>query len=72
MISWQVSKTDSLTVLSLHYAELFIHSFNLEELIATLEEDSLKLIDWFTINQMKANPDKFQALAIGKKPMIKI
>jgi len=42
-------------------------SFNLEELISTLEEDSLKLIDWFTINQMKANPDKFQALAIGKK-----
>jgi hypothetical protein len=24
-------------------------------------------VDWFTENQMKANPDKFQAIAIGKK-----
>ena len=32
-----------------------------------LERDSLTLIDWFTENQMKANPDKFQAIAIGKK-----
>jgi hypothetical protein len=31
-----------------------------------LEKDSLNLIDWFTSNQMKANPDKFQAIAIGK------
>ena len=33
-----------------------------------LERDSLTLIDWFTENQMKANPDKFKAIAIGKKP----
>jgi hypothetical protein len=25
------------------------------------------LIEWFKINQMQANPDKFQALAVGKK-----
>jgi hypothetical protein len=24
---------------------------------------------WFSCNQMKANPDKFQAIAIGKKSM---
>jgi hypothetical protein len=32
-----------------------------------LEKDSLALIEWFSCNQMKANPDKFQAIAIGKK-----
>ena len=40
---------------------------NLDQLITVLERDSLTLIDWFTGNQMKANPDKFQAIAIGKK-----
>jgi hypothetical protein len=25
------------------------------------------LIDWFANNKMKANPDKFQAIAIGNK-----
>jgi hypothetical protein len=40
---------------------------NLDQLITVLERDSLTLIDWFTENQMKANPDKFQAIAIGKK-----
>ena len=28
---------------------------------------SLELIKWFSINQMKANPEKFQAIAVGKK-----
>jgi hypothetical protein len=27
----------------------------------------LELIKWFSINQMKANPEKFQAIAVGKK-----
>jgi hypothetical protein len=31
------------------------------------QADSLKLINWFSINLMKANPDKIQAIAIGKK-----
>jgi hypothetical protein len=31
-----------------------------------LEKDSLNLIDWITSNQMKANHDKFQEIAIGK------
>jgi hypothetical protein len=38
-----------------------------DQLITVLERDSLTLIDWFTENQMKANPDKFQVIAIGKK-----
>jgi hypothetical protein len=32
-----------------------------------LENDSINLIDWFSKNLMKANPDKFQAIAIGPK-----
>jgi hypothetical protein len=36
-------------------------------LISTLESDSNHLIEWFKINKMQANPDKFQALAVGKK-----
>ena len=39
----------------------------LKKLIITLENDSLILIDWLTVNQMKTNPDKFQAFAIGNK-----
>jgi hypothetical protein len=38
----------------------------LDKIINALEKDSLNLIDWFTSNQMKANPDKFQEIAIGK------
>ena len=40
---------------------------NIESVIQKLESDSLKMLDWFSNNFMKANPDKFQALAIGKK-----
>jgi hypothetical protein len=36
-------------------------------LISTLESDSNHLIEWFKINKMQANPDKFQVLAVGKK-----
>ncbi len=32
-----------------------------------MEEESEILIKWFSDNQMQANPDKFQAIAIGKK-----
>ena len=32
-----------------------------------LENDSLILINWFSDNKMQANPDKFQAIAIGSK-----
>ena len=41
--------------------------YDIEKLVTTLENDSMKLIEWFDFNQMKANPDKFQAIAIGNK-----
>ena len=44
---------------------------NIDKVVEYLEKDSLALIEWFSCNQMKANPDKFQALAIGKKSMDK-
>ena len=37
------------------------------KLIAILAEDSLMLIKWFADNHMKANPDKLQATAVGKR-----
>jgi hypothetical protein len=38
-----------------------------KDLVHTLEQDSLCLINWFKLNHMKANPDKFQAIALGRK-----
>ena len=34
---------------------------------SVLERDSENLIEWFSFNNMKANPDKFQAICLGKK-----
>ena len=45
--------------------------YDLDRIINTLEKDSLNLIDWFTSNQMKVNPDKFQVIAIGKNTQSK-
>ena len=39
----------------------------LSKLGTNLAEDSLMLIKWFADNHMKANPDKFQAIAVGKR-----
>ena len=39
----------------------------LSKLIKNLAEDRLMLIKWFADNHMKANPDKFQAIAVGKR-----
>jgi hypothetical protein len=36
-------------------------------LISTLESESKIVIEWFRVNKMQANPDKFQVLAVGKK-----
>ena len=35
-------------------------------LVANLAEDSLLLNKWFAENHLKANPDKFQTIAVGK------
>ena len=41
----------------------------LNKVVDILEKESLNLIHWFSHNQMKANPDKFQAIAIGSKTL---
>ena len=41
--------------------------YDLKNVISKLESDSQKMLDWFANNLMQANPDKLQALAIGKK-----
>ena len=38
-----------------------------DALISTLETDSNQLIEWFRINNIQANPDKFKFLAVGRK-----
>ena len=40
---------------------------NFNELRCFLESESLTLMEWFHINCMQANPDKFQAITVGKK-----
>ena len=45
---------------------------DIDVVTTTLENDSMELINWFSLNFMKANPDKFQAIAIGKKTKVKI
>jgi hypothetical protein len=37
------------------------------ELTSVLESESNVLINWFKVNKMQANPDKFQVLVVGKK-----
>ena len=44
----------------------FSHS-DFATLVEILVRESKILIEWFFRNQMKANPDKFQALAVGEK-----
>ena len=36
-------------------------------LVEILERESGNLVEWFTYNHMKANPDKFQALAASRR-----
>ena len=40
---------------------------DINNLVKTLEMERLELIKWFSINEMKANPEKFQDIAVGKK-----
>ena len=44
----------------------YIHC-DLDVLQQILIEESMLVIQWFEENFMKANPDKFQAICIGKK-----
>ena len=43
----------------------------IEKFISTLEQDSQVAIDWFKINEMIVNPDKFQAIVIKKNCRMK-
>ena len=38
----------------------------IKKLISTLEQDNQAAIDWFKINEMIVNPDKFQAIVVKK------
>ena len=42
-----------------------------EKLISTLEQDSQAVIDWFKINEMIVNSDKFQAIFVKKNCRMK-
>ena len=44
----------------------YAHS-NSDTLIHTLQQDCISSLQWFSINQMKANPSKFQAISFGKR-----
>lgn len=46
---------------------LSFHSPNFNKIISVLESESKILIDWFSFNCMQANPNKFQAIAVGKR-----
>ena len=43
----------------------YAHS-NSDTLIHTLQQECTSTLQWFNINQMKANPSKFQAVSFGK------
>ena len=40
---------------------------SLEVVVKSLQEDSKSLLTWFSNNKMQANPEKFQAIALGSK-----
>ena len=53
-----------------NYADDNYLSFSLPDfvtLLTVLEQESRVLIDWFSRNCMEANPEKFQAFAVGEK-----
>ena len=39
----------------------------IENLISTLETESEAAIDWFKLNEMIVNPEKFQVIVVKKK-----
>ena len=64
-----VSKTDLL-----NFADgntISVAENAIEKLISTLEQDSQAAIDWFKINEMIVNPDKFHAIVVKKNCRMK-
>jgi hypothetical protein len=45
---------------------LFYADYDIKNSVQHLESDSLKMLDWFDYNLMKANSDKFQAWQSAK------
>ena len=43
----------------------------IEKFISTLEQDGQAAIDWYKINEMIVNPDKFQAIFVKKNCRMK-
>ena len=43
----------------------------IQELIRTLEKESQAAIDWFVLNEMIVNPDKFQAIVVKRNNKMK-
>ena len=44
----------------------YVTAENIDEVIKSLEKDSIKLFQWFSDNQMKANYNKCHLLVSGK------
>ena len=42
-----------------------------EKVISTLKQDSLPAIDWFKINEMIVNPNKFEAIVVKNNRRMK-
>ena len=55
-----------LSTIMLMITPSYAHS-NADTLIHTLQQDCTSTLQWFNINQMKANPSKFQAISFGKR-----
>jgi hypothetical protein len=43
---------------------------NLDIVKANLSQDASRLVNWFQLNGMKANPDKFQAILFSPSPLL--
>ena len=46
---------------------LSFHSPDFDKILKVLQSEGKILIDWFCFNCMQANPNKFQAIAVGKR-----
>ena len=46
---------------------MYLCGAHLKTVLGNLEHDASKLLYWFKINSMKANPEKFQFMILSKK-----
>ena len=51
---------------------IYAYGDNLEEVIYKLEKDIVNALNWFDINRMVANPNKFQLMFLGTREKIKL